>query len=75
MKNSCFSSPVVILFKPAGSAPALKQPKFKLSTEATIKTLLDFLRQQLQIPASDPLVTKTFQRNKNKTSQMTVLLL
>ncbi|PRP83365.1 hypothetical protein PROFUN_09393 [Planoprotostelium fungivorum] len=46
---------VVILFKETGSAPALKQNKFKLSSAATFKDVLLFLRKQLQVQAEDSL--------------------
>jgi len=46
---------IVILFQAAGSAPPLKQNKFKLASEATIRRLLDFLRQQLQFTPDQPL--------------------
>eukprot|EP01117_Protostelium_nocturnum_P007463 TRINITY_DN2667_c0_g1_i2.p1 TRINITY_DN2667_c0_g1~~TRINITY_DN2667_c0_g1_i2.p1 ORF type:complete len:106 (+),score=20.88 TRINITY_DN2667_c0_g1_i2:142-459(+) len=46
---------VVILFKETGSAPALKQNKFKLSSSATFRNVLEFLRKQLQVKPEDSL--------------------
>jgi hypothetical protein len=47
---------VVVFFKAAGSAPPLKQSKFKFASEGTVRRLLEFLRQQLQFSADEPLV-------------------
>jgi len=47
---------VVVLFKAVGNAPALKLKKFQVSREATVQTVIDFLRKQLKYTATDPLV-------------------
>ena len=48
---------VVIMFKETGSAPALKQKKFKLQANATFQNVSDFLRKQLAFKKEDPLVS------------------
>lgn len=48
---------VIILFKEIGSAPALKQNKFKLASTATFKDVLFFLRKQLQVKPEESLVS------------------
>ncbi|KAL6057398.1 Ubiquitin-like protein [Balamuthia mandrillaris] len=46
---------VVIRFKSAGDAPALKQTKFKLQAKANFQNVIDFLRKQLRLKPTDPL--------------------
>jgi len=55
---------VVILFKSTGNAPAMKQNKFKLNASANFQSVIDFLRKQLRLKATDSLflfVNCTFQ--------------
>jgi ubiquitin-like protein ATG12 len=46
---------VVILFKAVGNAPLLKLKKFQVTREATVQTVVDFLRKQLKYGPQDPL--------------------
>jgi len=57
---------VVIQFNSTGSAPALKQKKFKLLATASFQNVVDFLRKQLHFKPADPLflfVNCSFQPN------------
>lgn len=48
---------VVIWFRPTGSAPILKQNKFKIASTSRFRAIGEFLRRQLHIEKStDPLV-------------------
>ncbi|GAM21219.1 hypothetical protein SAMD00019534_043940 [Acytostelium subglobosum LB1] len=46
---------VIIYFKNAGSAPALKQKKFKLQATLSFQHVIDNLRKQLKLKSSEPL--------------------
>jgi len=55
---------VIILFRPTGSAPELKQSKFKLSASANFQNVIDFLRKQLRFNPGHPLflfINRSFQ--------------
>jgi hypothetical protein len=47
---------VTVNFKHAGDAPILKKSTFKLPATATIATVAEQLRKQLQLAPQDPLV-------------------
>ncbi|EFA79703.1 autophagy protein 12 [Heterostelium album PN500] len=55
---------VIIYFKNAGSAPALKQKKFKLQSTINFQAVIDNLRKQLKMKPNEPLflfVNQVFQ--------------
>lgn len=47
---------IIILFRPAGNAPILKQSKFKLAPTLTIQSVQEFLTRQLQCETTTPFV-------------------
>lgn len=54
---------MVVLFRPVGSAPLLKQTKFKISSSQRFQAIADFLYRQLltgstpEPPSTDPRMT------------------
>jgi ubiquitin-like protein ATG12 len=61
---------IVVLFRNTGSAPQLKQKKFKLSTQVRFGYVVDFLRKQLRFKPDDALflfVSGTFQPHPDET--------
>src|ERR1700722_12938470 len=48
-------SPVIVHFKAVGSAPLLKQSKFRVSKDQSFSALADFLRKQLKYTPREPL--------------------
>ncbi|EGG15140.1 autophagy protein 12 [Cavenderia fasciculata] len=55
---------IIIYFKNAGSAPALKQKKFKLQATLSFQHVIDNLRKQLKMKPNEPLfcfVNQVFQ--------------
>uniref|UniRef100_A0A6B2LSK4 Ubiquitin-like protein ATG12 n=1 Tax=Arcella intermedia TaxID=1963864 RepID=A0A6B2LSK4_9EUKA len=64
VENHLKDGKVVIQFRQAGSAPEMKQNKFKLKADATFSSIVDFLRKQIKYTEEKPLflfVNRTFQ--------------
>jgi ubiquitin-like protein ATG12 len=61
---------VIVMFKSAGGAPALKKKKFFISGASSFQMIIDFLRKQLKLQPTDPLylfVSDTFQPHPEET--------
>lgn len=43
-------------FKPIGNAPEIKKKKYKLAANATVQTMIEFLKKQFKFKKEDPLV-------------------
>eukprot|EP01122_Echinamoeba_exundans_P015831 TRINITY_DN7746_c0_g1_i1.p1 TRINITY_DN7746_c0_g1~~TRINITY_DN7746_c0_g1_i1.p1 ORF type:complete len:131 (-),score=31.64 TRINITY_DN7746_c0_g1_i1:85-477(-) len=61
---------VVIFFKGAGNVPQMKLKKFKFATTTKFQGIIDWLRKQLHLTATDPLfvfVNGSFQPSPDET--------
>mmetsp|Transcript_28833 Transcript_28833/g.47244 ORF Transcript_28833/g.47244 Transcript_28833/m.47244 type:complete len:136 (+) Transcript_28833:27-434(+) len=51
--NIPYPSKIVVHFRPVGSAPILKQKKFKVASDKLFLSLTNFLKSQLKLSAED----------------------
>ena len=51
-----YPNKIVVHFRPVGSAPILKQKKFKVGSDKLFSSLTKFLKSQLKLQSNDQIV-------------------